>query len=83
LYVLAESRMNGSVSRYEGRLTNHYHFRCQQCGKVFKVDEPVQDIFNDKVAEKTGFKVLYHQLEFHGLCDWCQNPNLDNELWYS
>ncbi len=70
---IAELKMGGSVSRYEGTLDNHYHFRCQQCGRVLDLDEPVRDIFNDEVAANTGFKVLYHQLEFRGLCDKCQN----------
>ena len=69
---ISEIKMGNSVTRYEGKLENHYHFRCQQCGRIFDLDEPLQDIFNDKVAAKTGFKVIYHQLEFRGLCDRCQ-----------
>jgi Fe2+ or Zn2+ uptake regulation protein len=69
---ISEIKIGNSVTRYEGKLKNHYHFHCQQCGRIFDLDEPVQDTFNDKIAAKTGFKVLYHQLEFRGLCDKCQ-----------
>jgi Fur family peroxide stress response transcriptional regulator len=60
-------------SRFNGNSQNHYHFRCEQCGRVFDVDEPLNNEINELVAQKTGFKVLYHWLEFRGLCKGCQS----------
>jgi len=64
--------LSGTVSRYEGRQENHCHFRCEKCGQVFDLDEPVNNEFDERVAKRTGFKVSYHQLEFRGLCKNCQ-----------
>jgi len=64
--------LSGTATRYEGRQENHYHFRCEKCGKVFDLDEPVNKQLNDKVAKRTGFRVSYHRLEFRGLCKDCQ-----------
>lgn len=72
---ISELNLSGTVSRYEGRQENHYHFRCEQCGPVFDLDEPVNNEFNDRVAKRTGFKVSYHQLEFRGLCKDFQKKN--------
>lgn len=62
----------GSLSRFDCRTDNHYHFRCEGCGRVFDVDEPVDKNINERVAERTGFEVPCHRLEFRGLCQECQ-----------
>jgi len=69
---ISELNLSGTVSRFEGRQDNHYHFRCEKCGRVFDVDEPVDEEIDRRVAGTTGFKIKYHQLEFRGLCKECQ-----------
>ena len=69
---IAELNLNGTVSRYEVKQESHYHFRCEQCGRVFDIDEPVDRELDRKVARRTGLKISYHQLEFRGLCKDCQ-----------
>ena len=69
---ISELDLSGTVSRYEGKIANHYHFRCEKCGRVFDLDEPVSTGLDKKISEQTGFKVAYHQLEFRGLCKDCQ-----------
>jgi len=72
---ISELNLSGTVSRYEGRQENHYHFRCEKCGRVFDLDEPVNNEMDERVAKRTGFKVSYHQLEFRGLCRDCQQES--------
>ena len=69
---ISELSVSGTVSRYEGKQENHYHFRCEKCGGVFDLAEPVDTKLNERIAKDTGFKVYYHQLEFHGICQRCQ-----------
>ena len=59
-------------SRYDGNIENHYHFRCLKCDNIFDINEKVNLEIDGRVANNTGFKVLYHCLEFHGLCQDCQ-----------
>jgi Fur family peroxide stress response transcriptional regulator len=68
---IAELNSSGTVSRFEARLDNHYHFRCEKCGRIYDLDVPVDTELDRKVAKKTGFKISYHQLEFRGLCPEC------------
>ena len=63
----------GSSSRFDARCDNHYHFRCEKCGRVFDIDEPVDKKIDGRIARKTGFEVKYHKLEFRGFCMDCQD----------
>ena len=69
---ISELNLSGTVSRFEGRQNNHYHFKCQRCGQVFDVDEPVNKDLDRSVAQRTGLSIAHHQLEFRGLCHDCQ-----------
>jgi len=70
--LVSELSLNGSLSRFEAKRESHYHFRCERCGKVFDLDEPINHELDQKIAKETGFKVTYHQTEFRGLCRDCQ-----------
>jgi len=67
-----EINSNGTSSRFDGNPENHYHFRCERCGRIFDVDEPVNKELDERVAQKTGFKISHHRIEFCGLCKECQ-----------
>ena len=70
---VSELNLNGTVSRFEAKQESHYHFRCEQCGQVLDVDEPVDRELDQKVARRTNLIISYHQLEFRGLCHDCQH----------
>ena len=71
--VISELDLTGTLSRFDGNAQNHYHFRCEQCGYIFDVDESVNKESDARLAQKTGFKVSHHRLEFRGLCKDCQS----------
>ena len=70
--LVSELSLNGSLSRFEAKRESHYHFRCERCGRVFDLDEPINNELNKRIAKKTGFQVTYHQMEFRGFCKDCQ-----------
>jgi len=70
--LVTELNLNGTVNRFEAKLQDHYHFRCQHCGRVFDVDLPVDRDLAHRASARTGFKIFHHQLEFRGLCHECQ-----------
>jgi Fe2+ or Zn2+ uptake regulation protein len=45
---------------------------CTGCGRIESIDAPcpVHDL-EDEIREKTGYKNLYHELEFFGTCPAC------------
>jgi len=62
----------GGVCRYDGCTTSHYHFRCERCGAVIDIDEPVDRDIDRRVAASSGLQIRCHVLEFRGLCRQCQ-----------
>lgn len=64
-----------TYSRYDGNPKNHYHFRCEKCGRVYDIHLDLFDDINKIVNEETAFQVNEHRLEFSGLCPECQNKN--------
>ena len=68
-----ELNLDGTKSRFEVAIASHYHFRCENCGRVLDLDVPIQTGLDHKIAEQTGLSISYHQLEFRGLCHVCQS----------
>ena len=68
---ISELDLAHTSGRFDGYTENHYHFRCEQCNRIFDVDEPVDKAVDSRVAQKTGFQVNCHRLEFRGLCQEC------------
>ncbi|MFC1912637.1 transcriptional repressor [Chloroflexota bacterium] len=68
---IQELNFNGAMSRFDGITRNHYHFRCERCGCIFDLDEPVDETLNDRIVQRTDFEVVDHHLEFYGQCQDC------------
>jgi Fur family peroxide stress response transcriptional regulator len=66
------------TGRFDGNTENHYHFRCEKCGHIFDLDEPVDQSIIGRVAKDTGFKVYRQRMELIGLCNACQVNGQDN-----
>jgi len=73
---ILELDLAGGLSRFDGNARSHPHFRCKQCGCIFDVDEPVDREIDERIAQKTGFNISYHRLEFRGLCKDCNHEIL-------
>lgn len=52
--------------------THNDYLICNDCGKIEKLDIscPVE-VLEKQIAKKSGFKGLYHELEFFGQCPDC------------
>ncbi len=66
------------TSRFDGNTDSHYHFRCERCGRIFDLNEPVDLSIGERVAKNTGFKVHRQRMELIGLCNACQVNAHDN-----
>ena len=62
----------GMQKRFDGDLSTHSHVRCESCGRVGDIFEPVEvpPVKSDAVP---GFTVARAEVEFIGLCDACRN----------
>ncbi len=61
-------------ARYDPTTRPHYHFLCDECGRVYDVRLAVQNRFHHELALQ-GFKVRAHEMMFYGLCPACNRQN--------
>ena len=69
---LLELDLGPGQAHYDGNANNHYHFRCEKCGKLFDLEEPVDTAIDKKVTQETGHEVKHHVMEFRGICKCCK-----------
>lgn len=62
------------ADHYDSTLDCHYHFHCEQCGKMYDVPRSVTLEMNNaaREMERRGFSVKGHNLIFTGLCPDCK-----------
>lgn len=70
---ILELNIGQGQSHYNGNTNKHYHFRCEKCGQLFDLDQPVDTSIDDRVAQATGHDVTHHLLEFRGICKHCKS----------
>ena len=75
---ISEVYVVDDTALFDGNTQKHYHFRCDRCGKVLDLDEPVDTAIETKIANKTGLRVTHHHLELGGVCLDCQK--LENNV---
>ena len=71
--ILELECIGNSLCRFVYNTEPHYHFKCERCGHIFDLDMPINKRINEKVAQKTGFQISRHILEFFGLYQDCQS----------
>lgn len=57
-------------TRYRG--AHHHHLICQACARVIDVGSCDLSSLESDLAQKTGFDIREHRLEFYGFCRHCQ-----------
>jgi len=62
----------GTQKRFDGVTANHYHVRCTKCGRVADVPVALISTIDQMAARATDFEILWHRLEFAGLCPHCR-----------
>lgn len=63
-------------NRYDGRKPYpHPHVICTKCKKIIDPETMNVDEFHREMSRRTGYKILYHRLDFFGLCPRCREKN--------
>ena len=53
----------------------HHHLVCSTCGIVIDFDQCMAGDMTRELADRFGFQIQSHLLEFYGLCAGCQENN--------
>lgn len=51
---------------------HHHHLICSTCDRVVEFDECMAKEMGQQLAERFGFQIQGHLLEFYGICADCQ-----------
>ncbi len=54
---------------------HHHHLVCDQCHSVVEFDECALEGLGDTLAERFGFQIAGHLVEFYGMCPACQETS--------
>lgn len=60
------------ADRYDFQKHNHYHFKCNQCHRVFDTNVPYNKNLDKEV---TDYVVDRHVTLFYGICPTCMKKN--------
>jgi Fe2+ or Zn2+ uptake regulation protein len=75
---ILELKYGKDVSRFDALTTDHYHFTCEKCHRIYDLDVALNKDLEQMVAQKTGFSITYHRAEFYGICSDCQKSDSSN-----
>ena len=73
--MLCEVHIGNSCRSYLGKRrtdAHHHHLECSECGRVVDFAGCQLEELQKKLAEKTGFEIDRHLLEFMGRCKDCR-----------
>ena len=70
--VIRHVSLPDGLERYDGRIAQHYHFKCRICGSIIDVDMNYLSGINEAVQGKYGFQVDEHDVVFSGVCLQCK-----------
>ena len=73
-----ELKIDKKARRYDGACHNHYHLKCERCGRVYDLDVTLRRELNRWAAAKTGLVINGHNIEFYGLCHACSELERKN-----
>lgn len=64
----------GGADRFDHLCSDHYHIRCEKCGRVFDVDMGHIENLEHSIRDTHGFIFAGHDIIFKGICPDCQKP---------
>lgn len=62
----------GRAERFDHLCHDHYHVRCEKCGRIFDVDMDCVAGLEKQIKADHGFQFTGYDIFFKGLCPECQ-----------
>ncbi|MBE6341746.1 MAG: transcriptional repressor [Marinilabiliaceae bacterium] len=70
--IVQSLTIDESEIRYDGDISDHIHFKCEKCGKVY--DLRFDDVQGSEAVLKTeieGFRINRVNVFYRGICKYC------------
>ncbi|MFA6272205.1 MAG: transcriptional repressor [Patescibacteria group bacterium] len=68
---IEEIVIHNEPSRYDSHVDAHLHFKCDECGELYDIDNPSLLKSHTKRLKDQGFVVQRSSIMFQGLCQKC------------
>ncbi len=62
---------DGKQSRFDGRIDEHFHFKCTSCNSIYDIDTKDIVSVNESFLIKEGYQVDSYDVIFSGICPRC------------
>ena len=76
--MIKKMEFGGSQKHFDSDVSNHYHVRCMDCGRLDDVHVEAAAAVADFAYPENGYDVVGHRLEFIGICPTCKQ--LDSQV---
>ncbi|MCX7788874.1 MAG: transcriptional repressor [Spirochaetes bacterium] len=63
---------NEPIERYDGNLSEHYHFICEECGSIRDINVPPLKTLENRIEKLLDADVTHHRIDFYGVCPTCK-----------
>lgn len=62
---------NEPIERFDGNLSEHYHFICEKCGVIRDLEMPPIKSLQTQVKKWAKVEITHHRIDFYGICPRC------------
>ena len=72
--LIIKHQFEKNIAQFERsyKYKQHDHMICDNCGKIIEFCDPRIQNIQATISKLMNFKVKYHSLYFHGICEECQ-----------
>jgi len=72
--LVTKHQFEKNLTKFERsfKYKQHDHMVCDKCGKIIEFCDPRIQNIQTTISNLMNFKVKYHSLYFHGVCEDCQ-----------
>ncbi|RLD53141.1 MAG: transcriptional repressor [Bacteroidetes bacterium] len=72
--LIIKHQFEKNIAQFERsyKYKQHDHMVCDNCGKIIEFCDPRIQNIQSTISKLMNFKVKYHSLYFHGICEECQ-----------
>ncbi|MGN1061096.1 MAG: Fur family transcriptional regulator [Candidatus Coproplasma sp.] len=65
----------GGADRFDHKTTDHFHVKCEKCGKLFDLDMDYIVGLEKNIKNSNGFTFTGYDILFKGICPNCQKKS--------
>jgi Fur family transcriptional regulator, peroxide stress response regulator len=71
---------DGSRTRYDGTMHEHYHVKCLVCGRVGDMPPEAAGEMKNRASDKSDFRIVGYRVEFVGICPECERMGKGEDI---